>query len=361
MNGPSAAEPLLSLARPRRSALRPSTSRRLTSLPSVAPTVSPRLFTTSTISGSGLFQVEVRRMPMSAPGPTAAMGGHFVKISASGPMPTSRYCDHAFCSTSVFLSAAASADPGLMRLRSPPTSSSTRSRMALARAGSPLACSSITRSRRLVTKVTPLAFTAWRSTGASSFEKSAFALGNVPASLPGRSCNSRSWLTVGASAEISSRSLPRTSTGVGPSIHARPTRIAWSASCGSTAGFLLHRRVVGLGEPGRLAALVLHAAQQAGERIVVGRRDAELRALLHQAGVQRADLGALARVDVLQHRRPAEFLPAMLLDVAAEVRVVERDALGLGHREHLVDDAVLEAVHRGQPRDLAQAQPGRRA
>src|SRR5262249_20384403 len=71
MNGPMAQEPLLSLALPSRSALRPSKSRRFTSLPSVAPTVSPRPFTASTISGSGLFQVEPGCRPTSAPLPTA--------------------------------------------------------------------------------------------------------------------------------------------------------------------------------------------------------------------------------------------------------------------------------------------------
>ena len=66
MNGPSDAEALLSLARPRSSAERPSTSRRLTSLPSVAPTMAPLDETTSTTSGSGLFQVEPPPMPTSA-------------------------------------------------------------------------------------------------------------------------------------------------------------------------------------------------------------------------------------------------------------------------------------------------------
>ena len=44
---------------------------------------------------------------MSAPTPTEAIGAHLVKISASGPMPTSRYCDQAPCSISVFFSAIA--------------------------------------------------------------------------------------------------------------------------------------------------------------------------------------------------------------------------------------------------------------
>ena len=60
MNGPIAQEALLSLALPSSSALRPSKSRRLTSLPSVAPTVSPRLFTASTISGSGIVPFRLR-------------------------------------------------------------------------------------------------------------------------------------------------------------------------------------------------------------------------------------------------------------------------------------------------------------
>ena len=43
MNGPTAADALLSFALPSRSADRPSTSRRLTSLPSAAPTILPLL------------------------------------------------------------------------------------------------------------------------------------------------------------------------------------------------------------------------------------------------------------------------------------------------------------------------------
>ncbi len=47
-----------SFALPSSSALRPSKSRRLTSLPKVAPTVLPRLLAITTTSGSGLFQVD---------------------------------------------------------------------------------------------------------------------------------------------------------------------------------------------------------------------------------------------------------------------------------------------------------------
>src|SRR5438105_2837844 len=73
-NGPIAQDALLSLALLSRSALRPSKSRKLTSLPSVAPRISPRQFTTSTTSGSGLFQLESERTPICAPQPTLASG-----------------------------------------------------------------------------------------------------------------------------------------------------------------------------------------------------------------------------------------------------------------------------------------------
>ena len=91
MKGPIAQEPLLSLALPSNKALRPSKSRRLTSLPSATPTTCAKELTASTISGSGLFQFERGCRPTSLPRPTAASTGALVKISASGPMPTSRY------------------------------------------------------------------------------------------------------------------------------------------------------------------------------------------------------------------------------------------------------------------------------
>ncbi len=93
MNGPIAQEALLSFALPSSSALRPSMSRRLTSLPSVAPTMRARLSTASTISGSGLFQCDDGCRPTPLPKPTADIGCDLVKTSASGPMPTSMYCD----------------------------------------------------------------------------------------------------------------------------------------------------------------------------------------------------------------------------------------------------------------------------
>ena len=59
-------------------------------------------------------------MPISAPVPTADIGCDLVKISASGPMPTSRYCDHAPCAISASLSRAASGEPGRTLARSSP-------------------------------------------------------------------------------------------------------------------------------------------------------------------------------------------------------------------------------------------------
>ena len=52
------------------SAERPSTSRRFTSLPSVAPTIFPFEVATTTTSGSGLFQVEDFSTPIDMPVPT---------------------------------------------------------------------------------------------------------------------------------------------------------------------------------------------------------------------------------------------------------------------------------------------------
>ena len=79
-----AQEALLSLALTSSSAERPSKSRRLTSLPSVAPTILPRLDTTITTSGSGLFQVDFGCNPASMPDPTEESTGALVKTSASG-------------------------------------------------------------------------------------------------------------------------------------------------------------------------------------------------------------------------------------------------------------------------------------
>ena len=110
-NGPIAQIAFWSFALTSRSAERPSKSRRLTSLPSVAPTIAPLEATASAISGSGLFQNEPLWNPASSPDPTADMGWLLVKTSASGPMPTSKYCDQAPALMSASLSRIAAGEP----------------------------------------------------------------------------------------------------------------------------------------------------------------------------------------------------------------------------------------------------------
>ena len=104
----------------------------------------------------------------ATPVPTAASTGALVKTSASGPMPTSRYCDHRprACSTRLerarLRPSPAAALPA--RRRSRPAPRRARRRRAPCRLR---ACSSITRSIRLAAKVTPAALTTCRSQGAS--------------------------------------------------------------------------------------------------------------------------------------------------------------------------------------------------
>ena len=166
MNGPMAQLALLSLALPKSRALRPSKSRKLTSLPMAAPTTWPLELMTKTISGSGLFQELPGCKPTSKPEPTALMACDLVKISASGPIPTSRYCDQTPCATKTSLSLMACAEPGLTLRRLSPMTSVTALRTLSALAASPRACSSMTRSSILATKVTPAALMACKSVGA---------------------------------------------------------------------------------------------------------------------------------------------------------------------------------------------------
>jgi hypothetical protein len=104
----------------------------------------PRESQASATSGSGLFQREIGWSPTSAPQPTAAIGGHLVKTSASGPIPTSRYCDQSPSAISTRFTSAAASDPGT-RSRSLAHDRPTRARTASARTVAP-ARSSITRS-----------------------------------------------------------------------------------------------------------------------------------------------------------------------------------------------------------------------
>src|SRR5512132_1773211 len=181
-------------------------------------------------------------MPTRAPKPTGAIAGHLVKSSASGPMPTSRYCDHMPRSTSTSFTRAASADPGRTPARSGPMIAWISRRTPSAREGSPFARSSMTRSSRLAMNVTPLAFTAWRSHGARSHGRDRSRCPSVLLPMmasrlprdgaplivarmsPGFAVLS-SRLTVGYDRVRSTASSPRTAMTEGPpsaGIHARP-------------------------------------------------------------------------------------------------------------------------------------------
>ena len=105
---------------------RPSKSRRLTSLPSVAPTIAAAAVDGSTTSGSGLFQPISDGCRPRRRCPTAAIGGALVKISASGPMPTSRYCDQTPCAISTSFRRCASSRARLELARSSPMSATDR-------------------------------------------------------------------------------------------------------------------------------------------------------------------------------------------------------------------------------------------
>ena len=74
------------------------------------------------------------------------MGWHLVKISASGPMPTSRYWLHQPFPTSASFSRIAFGLPGCTAARSSPMISRTSARTDSARDGSPPQRSSMTRS-----------------------------------------------------------------------------------------------------------------------------------------------------------------------------------------------------------------------
>ena len=224
MNGPSAQLAVLSFALERSRAERPSKSRRFTSLPRHAPTTSPAASQTSTTSGSGLFQSESERTPISAPCPTDDRTGLLEKISASGPMATSRYCDHMPSSMRTCFNCAASSLPGTTERMPEPTFSSSCARMALAAAASPRARSSITRSMADKAKVTPLALIHWRSIGLSKRQPSGNPSATGPISRPPpNALRATTPATLALSCVSSNSEPPRMASTTGPSgVSARP-------------------------------------------------------------------------------------------------------------------------------------------
>ena len=84
MNGPIAHDALLSFALPSSSALRPSMSRRLTSLPSVAPSDAARAIAREHDFRFGIVPVRVARTPIQSPQPTDDSTGDLVKIFRIG-------------------------------------------------------------------------------------------------------------------------------------------------------------------------------------------------------------------------------------------------------------------------------------
>jgi hypothetical protein len=98
--------------------------------------------------------------PTAAPWPTADSGCALVKTSASGPIPTSRYCDQRPSSSRVFLTRSDLLEPGTRSDRLSPMIWTQRDRIASALVGYPAALSSITRSSMDFAKVTPAALIA---------------------------------------------------------------------------------------------------------------------------------------------------------------------------------------------------------
>ncbi len=211
----------------------------------------PSEATIRTISGSGLFQLEAGCRPASAPVPTVDIGGALVKISASGPIPTSRYWLQAPCLISTSLRCIASGEPGFSFDRSSPMSLPISVRIVAAAAGLPRAFSSITRSSIETAKVTPAAFTACRSSGESNQGRfgsrpSTGVLARMSANEPiaspsaarraaaGSALSQRSRL-VGKLRVTSTTCPPRSVTTAGPPRSGRQTRPA-SAAASASAG-----------------------------------------------------------------------------------------------------------------------------
>ena len=191
---------------------------------------------------------------MSAPVPTAAIGGHLVKISASGPMPTSRYCDQTPCPISTSLSRIASGDPGRTSCRLLPITERIERRKPSALRGvaarllfdHPLEQARHERHAARLDRLQIARRDQPRLIGVAAFWPSPPATlqradrGRPPASrmaASGSSSASNS-LNVAATLDRSWTPSPRTTTGEGPlasGSQARPTSVARPASSGSAS------------------------------------------------------------------------------------------------------------------------------
>ena len=99
-NGPMAQDAVIVLGLAEQQRAAPFEIAQIDVVAQVAPTIAPRPLTASDELRLRVVPGGAARMPISLPVPTAAIGGVLVKISASGPIPTSRYCDQAPCARS---------------------------------------------------------------------------------------------------------------------------------------------------------------------------------------------------------------------------------------------------------------------
>ncbi len=169
MNGPIAVDAWLSFAFDSSSAERPSTSRRFTSLPSVAPTIRPAAAIDQHDLGLGVVPGGDGQHAGLHAGAHRAQRlrlGEDLRVRADADFQV--LAPGALRDQHRSFSCVAAGEPGFRLARSSPTRRCTSARIASAAAASPRARSSITRSSIESGNVTPQALTACRSHGASS-------------------------------------------------------------------------------------------------------------------------------------------------------------------------------------------------
>ena len=192
-------------------------------------------------------------MPTSAPQPTEERIGALVKTSASGPMPTSRYCDQTPSSMSAAFTFAASGEPALRLRRLSPIMAVTRSRIFTANTGSPAALSSMTRSIIERANVTPQALITCKSHGARRLRLQSSTAPSLAPACPeshvsGSSSSNRSRMVATPFAVTSTKSPPRSVTSAGPFTSSRQTRPT-NVPDSNKAGFSLIESRSGLVSP----------------------------------------------------------------------------------------------------------------